>query len=232
MKSSSKGKGKGKEEVPGIMPNESLGDYNRRVESLLRPGVSRAIKDASRAGKINSKSKSKSADVDPSTSTSHDKSSKSGSKGKAKHDISDPPKLLPTQPNGIKRLNDIVTAPPSLLHLKGLKSSGNDGGSVWTARESGKEVLNLGQRRLLEVERERVVGLYRDMKARRLAESQAVGKGKGKGRGEKGKGENVEKGDKAMGKGKGIGGDAELNERREVGGKRKRGTKDEGMEDE
>lgn len=41
-----KGKGKGAYDVPSILPHESLGEYNRRVESLMRPDVNKAIKDA------------------------------------------------------------------------------------------------------------------------------------------------------------------------------------------
>ncbi|WVQ94702.1 hypothetical protein IAU59_001782 [Kwoniella sp. CBS 9459] len=37
---------KGKTKIPSILPNESLGEYNRRVEQLLRPGVNKAIQEA------------------------------------------------------------------------------------------------------------------------------------------------------------------------------------------
>ncbi|WVF66915.1 hypothetical protein IAT40_001658 [Kwoniella sp. CBS 6097] len=43
---SSKDNAKGKTKIPSILPNESLGEYNRRVEQLLRPGVNKAIQDA------------------------------------------------------------------------------------------------------------------------------------------------------------------------------------------
>lgn len=47
-KSKGQGQGKGKhaDALPRIMPNESLGAYNRRVEATLRGGVSQAIKSA------------------------------------------------------------------------------------------------------------------------------------------------------------------------------------------
>ncbi|OCF34706.1 hypothetical protein I317_03781 [Kwoniella heveanensis CBS 569] len=44
--SASENNPKGKTKIPSILPNESLGEYNRRVEQLLRPGVNKAIQEA------------------------------------------------------------------------------------------------------------------------------------------------------------------------------------------
>ena len=79
---------------------------------------------------------------------------------------------------GPRRLNDVAQAPPSLPKLKGMgKLQGGAGAGAGAAAGgadkkgtigSGRtDVLNVGQKRLLEEERERVIKQYRDIKAAR-----------------------------------------------------------------
>lgn len=77
---------------------------------------------------------------------------------------------------GPRRLNDVAQAPPSLPKLKGMSKmeaggkdhkSGEKGGKKAIVGASRTDVLNPGQKRLLEEERERVIKQYRDIKAAR-----------------------------------------------------------------
>ena len=186
-------KGKEKESLPKIRDNESLGDYNRRIESLLRPGVSKAIKSAQsvRTQQVRdakeAKQRRKQGIPDPAlakdTPTSANTDVKPGAKGKATdesddkpknrggkvHDVSDPAKEFKSTER--RRLNDIVQAPPMLAHLKkgmgpgGKKKASGGETSAWKA--TGRTPLNAGQVRILNAERERVVKAYREIKAER-----------------------------------------------------------------
>lgn len=188
---SRKGKEKEKEALPKIRDNESLADYNRRIESLLRPGVAKAIKSANtvrsqqeRNAKEAKKLRKKGV-ADPASVEQTDGETDGTQKRRSGvHDVSDPAKEFKTTER--RRLNDIVQAPPILPHLKkglgpgGKKKVGGGETSAWKA--TGRMPLNLGQERLLNAERERVVKAYREIKAEReqkraaarLAESQAA----------------------------------------------------------
>ncbi|ORY27631.1 hypothetical protein BCR39DRAFT_537509 [Naematelia encephala] len=177
-----------KVEIKKIMPHETLREYNQRVESTLRPGLNKAMKlarssDPSKKSKSNSKSKSQPQQDPTSTSTSTSASTSSSSLGKTKEF-----KPIP----GPRRLNDIVQAPPQLPSLRRTGGKGENKG-VWSSIGKGGAVLNAGQRRLLEVERERVVSVYREIKERREKEREderrereekSKSKGKGKGQGQ------------------------------------------------
>ncbi|WWD16861.1 hypothetical protein CI109_101293 [Kwoniella shandongensis] len=191
--------------IPSILPNESLGEYNRRVEEFLRPGVSKAIKEAAsikaaeeaafrrekkdrkkrtrierlvKLGKMpqaaldeldkemkNKAGKRKRGDEDEGSGSddNDDDGDKTTTKPREREEKSFKPIEAP------RRLNDIVQAPPSLPHLRKLGQEKKVGKGVYGAvgKGSGKDPLNAGQRRILEEERERVVKMYRDMKAAR-----------------------------------------------------------------
>ena len=85
---------------------------------------------------------------------------------------------------GPRRLNDIAQAPPSLPKLKGISGAGASAGGIagagaWnkganagggkkgTIGHGRTDVINAGQKRLMEEERERVIRQYRDIKAAR-----------------------------------------------------------------
>jgi hypothetical protein len=167
-------KGKGKEagkdtKVPRIMPHESLGDYNRRVEGLLRPGVANAIKSASLAAAQVRQNRS---DL-----SAEERSKGKRSSGEHNEEDSDDGVLKPNRPlrlfkekEGPRRLNDIVQAPPDIRKRK--RTDQQTG--VWQALGSKRNPLNAGQQRLLEVERERVIEKYREMKAVREAERSKI----------------------------------------------------------
>lgn len=157
-----KPKKKAKSELPKIAPNESLGAYNRRVEALLRGGVSSAIKKAetTRALQVKDAKEAKAARV-----------AKAQGKEEVVKDDEDKPvvpnrparefKELPTR----RRLNDVAQAPPALPRLK-VAEKGKD-----KSKREGRTPVNAGQARIMEAERERVVALYREMKAKKLEQS-------------------------------------------------------------
>ena len=122
-----------------------MGDYNRRIESLLRPGVAKAIKSANsvRTQQVRdakeAKQRRKQGIPDPALATTKDKATDSDAKSKSTtkpgdekeksnksggggggggkvHDVSDPAKEFKSTER--RRLNDIVQAPPMLAHLK------------------------------------------------------------------------------------------------------------------
>jgi hypothetical protein len=152
-----------KEGMPKIRDNESISDYNRRIESLLRPGVAKAIKSAN------------------SLKSSREKEAKQAKQKRKEgvHDVNDPAKEFRTVSS--RRLNDIVQAPPMLDHLrKGMGPGGKKKGtggetSAWKA--TGRLPVNVGQERLLNQERERVVKAYREIKAEREKERAKVREG-------------------------------------------------------
>ena len=68
-----------------------------------------------------------------------------------------------------RRLGDVAQAPPKLPKLRGFwgKTGATEGGGAIGGKMTGRSPLNVGQQRLLEVERERVIRMYREMKAAR-----------------------------------------------------------------
>lgn len=198
------GKGKlGKDGLPKIGQYESLGDYNRRIEALLRPKVSAAIKSAEHAkgqmvrDALDAKELRKAIAQGkmPAGSTVDDlkdaKSKVSGAKHKKDGAGDDEGEALkPNRPevqfaeaSQRRRVNDVVQAPPQLPKMRlAVKKDVGAGatGSAWGA--TGRTPLSAAQKRILDTERERVVGLYRDMKAKKEAEREAERSGKGKGK--------------------------------------------------
>jgi len=169
-----------KEGMPKIRDNESISDYNRRIESLLRPGVAKAIKSAnslksSREKEAKqAKQKRKEGQGIPEPEPEVEVKKRPGV-----HDVNDPAKEFRTVSS--RRLNDIVQAPPMLDHLrKGMGPGGKKKGtggetSAWKA--TGRLPVNVGQERLLNQERERVVKAYREIKAEREKERAKVREG-------------------------------------------------------
>lgn len=176
---SQKGDKPKKEALPKIRDNESISDYNRRIESLLRPGVAKAIKSANslkssrekeaKAAKLQRKQSQGVKEVEPEVV-------EEVKKRPGVHDVNDPAKEFRTVSS--RRLNDIVQAPPMLDHLrKGMGPGGKKKGtggetSAWKA--TGRLPVNVGQERLLNQERERVVKAYREIKAEREKERAKV----------------------------------------------------------
>ncbi|ODN77050.1 hypothetical protein L202_05590 [Cryptococcus amylolentus CBS 6039] len=196
-----KGKGKGKEALPKIMPQETLGEYNRRIESLLRPAVSSAIKTAEnqrqaevaderrgkkerkrrarleklvKEGKVDKKvleefeksvkeKKRKREQGKGGDSESEEEEEERGGKKQKQQQKEQKEFKAATSTSAPRRLNDIAQAPPSLPQLK---RAGEKSG-VYGAVSSGKMPLNAGQKRIMEEERERVINLYREMKAKK-----------------------------------------------------------------
>jgi hypothetical protein len=147
-----------------------LADYNRRIESLLRPGVAKAIKSANSVKSQQekeakqAKQKRKQGLVEPEVEAEPEVQ-----KRKGVHDVNDPAKEFKTVQR--RRLNDVVQAPPVLDHLKkGMGSGGkkkNVGGETSAWKATGRLPVNAGQERILAQERERVVKAYREIKAGR-----------------------------------------------------------------
>ena len=145
-----------REPIDGIRHGETLGEYNRRVEATLRPEVSRAMKQAN------------------ALKTAHERRKRSirdQRAGAFSDDVAaSKPDVVPREFAPIpapRRLNDIVHAPPVLPHLRkagGIKGVSESG----VFRATGRTPLNMGQMRILEEERERVIKRYREMKEAKL----------------------------------------------------------------
>lgn len=156
------------------MPHEKLGDYNRRIEGLLRPGVNKAIKSAktSKADQIKAKKDAKAAIAESGGNVEGEEYRKrkrlgSDEEGEYLEPENRPVKVFAPKP-APRRLNDIAQAPPQLPRLGRAEKNGaggQKGASVFTTL--GRDPLNAGQKRLLEEERERVVKRYREMKEER-----------------------------------------------------------------
>lgn len=156
----SKRQKKDKAELPKIAPNESLGEYNRRIEALLRPSVGGAIKkaEAARGAAKKQGEDEKKARV----------AKAQGKTGVEKEEVetevrfNKPEKSFAQKER--RRLNDVAQAPPSLPRLRMAEKPEKK------AKRSERDPLNAGQRRIMEVERERVVAMYRELKAKKEAE--------------------------------------------------------------
>ncbi|WWD08766.1 hypothetical protein V865_006879 [Kwoniella europaea PYCC6329] len=211
--STTNGKGKGKavdkSEIPKILPNETLGEYNRRIENLLRSGVSKAIKDAASTKALevaqanrDKKVRKRKAKLEKlikdgkvpkealekylkEVREKEEQRNDNHSKGKRKRDNEEDEELdgdgqgkqaRPAKEfkemEGPRRLNDIVLAPPQLPHLRksGEKKTSTKEAYSAIGKNSDKIPLNAGQKRILEEERERVVRMYREMKAKKEEE--------------------------------------------------------------
>lgn len=198
-----KGKGREKEGLPKILPQETLAEYNRRIEALLRPSVSQAIQkaesiraaeaaDLKRTKKENKRRARleklvKEGKVDKKVLDDFEKGVKEKKRKREMGDEGDSEeekdeeeavarsnqakketKTFAPMPQP-RRLNDIVQAPPTLPTLRKAKDKKEGKGVYGAVGNGGKMPLNAGQKRILEEERERVVRMYREMKAAREA---------------------------------------------------------------
>jgi len=180
-----------KTELPKIGEHETLAEYNRRIESLLRGGVASAIKaaESARGQQIQAAKEAKAERI---AIAQGKKPLPKTNKVESEDEDEEEAQIKPNRPERTfaelpqrKRLNDIVQAPPQLPRMRqAKKATGADApGSAWSA--TGRVPLSAAQKRILEEERERVVGLYREMKAKKEAEKQAERDEKAKGKGGK-----------------------------------------------
>ncbi|KAL1410143.1 hypothetical protein Q8F55_004146 [Vanrija albida] len=163
---------KKKAEQPKIGEHETLGEYNRRVEAAMRGGVSAAIKAAESA-------KGQAVRDAKAAKKARREAAAAAASGKKADD--DAEELKPNRPAvefaaapARKRLNDVAQAPPSLPRMRAAVKAGAGGGtSAWAASSASRTPLNAGQARLMEIERERVIAQYREIKARKEADREA-----------------------------------------------------------
>ncbi|WRT65345.1 uncharacterized protein IL334_002288 [Kwoniella shivajii] len=202
--------GDNKKKLPSILPHESLGEYNRRIEDLLRPGVSKAIKEAASVKALEEsnarkekKDRKKRVRIEKLVKDGklpkealeklilELKEKKDGKRKRNDNDDGDDQGDNPEDGDGDniqkqrpakefkqverpRRLNDIVQAPPQLQHLRRSntekKSTSAKDACSAVGKGSGKVPLNAGQKRILEEEREKVIQMYRDIKAKKEEE--------------------------------------------------------------
>jgi hypothetical protein len=190
-------KGKGKASIPKILPGESLGEYNRRLEDHLRPEVAGAIKAAAakkaadekeiwmqkkanrEAAKEAKARKERGEPAAPVVSSSTTSQIADKAKGKRKSILDDSDSDSDGPQSGKKQRKtefDTLPARKSLNDivqappsLPGLKRLKNAKvGSAFSA--NGRTPLNAGQKRLMEEERERVIARYRELKETKIRE--------------------------------------------------------------
>jgi hypothetical protein len=155
------------EELPKIAQHESLGEYNRRIEALLRPGVSGAIKKAEAArgaAKKAAEDEKKARIAKAQGKATEEEKEKGGEEAEVR--FNRPEKAFKTVER--RRLNDVAQAPPSLPRLRMAEKAGKKASAA--GKKAERDPLNAGQRRIMEAERERVVAMYREMKAKKEAE--------------------------------------------------------------
>jgi hypothetical protein len=184
--------------LPKIIPGESLGDFNRRLEDHMRPVVTQAMKDAN-AKKAEEERKlamekkarreaqqeakrrkdaglpqtEKGQTVEAeATSSKKDSSSK-----RTRDDEPEGEDESKTRKRGKTEFEkaptrhsilDVMTAPPVLPRLK--KQVKATPSSIFAP--IGRNPFNAGQQRLLEEERERVVARYRELKEKQRFEKE------------------------------------------------------------
>ena len=164
------------------MAYETLSAFNRRVEVAMRPSIDSAIR-ASKASSSKKKGAAKKAAPEAAEAAEveeEDVTSKEGGrgdkKGKAKATV-DPfvprPKPQHVEPKEFavasnkRSLTDIVTAPPT---LKKAKRGVEAGPSMHDPIPSGRMPVSGEIKKMMEMEREKAVRLYRELKERRELE--------------------------------------------------------------
>ncbi|THU91438.1 hypothetical protein K435DRAFT_759300 [Dendrothele bispora CBS 962.96] len=198
-KSKSK-KNEGTVTVKGILPRESLQHYNKRVEASMRPlvrsavqsslAVSRNAERKEREERHNKKQQQKpskqttrvSRKDDDGDDDNDDESSDSNrnperpANDNLKHTLSGKPKAteFETYSTSVpRRLNDIAQAPPQLKPVKARGQGKNADHETKTGtRKKNDEVLSMAQRHMMEVEREKAIQRYRELKAKREADKE------------------------------------------------------------
>ncbi|KAI0783520.1 hypothetical protein C8Q75DRAFT_695938, partial [Abortiporus biennis] len=166
-----------------ILPGESLGHFNRRVENSMKGLVKTAMQDSSAVARKARKEEEERAKNAPSSvsqahstikpiPTSQKPTSKLKPEYSSEHDDADEKskssktvkEFASVKTSAPKRLNDIVQAPPQLNKppraAKRLQMTNSEIGS----RSLRDGVLSMAQKAMLEEERERAIRLYREMK--------------------------------------------------------------------
>lgn len=171
-KGKQKEKEKGKPEIPKIGPNETLGEYNRRVEALMRGSVNKAIKSAEalkgqqiqalKAEKAARRAAALQGLPPPKPGSTLLANPLAPPKRKEASPSPEPEVKTFAEAPQRRRLNDVALAPPQLPKMRQAKKNPSEIGS--------KIPLNAGQKRIMEEERERVIKMYRDLKARKEQE--------------------------------------------------------------
>jgi hypothetical protein len=88
----------------------------------------------------------------------------------ARHDDDRPKEFATVSSAAPRRLNDIAMAPPELKKLpRGAATKRGGGGK---AAKAGVQVLSMAQRVMMETERENAIRRYREMKERKVKESE------------------------------------------------------------
>lgn len=158
-----------------MLPYESVGAFNRRVESTMRPSIDIAIKASKSANKKRAAKKTKLDD--PSVLADNELAgTTNATKGKSKEAI-DPliPKPKPqivrngptefARPSQIKNITDIAMAPPTLKKRKLVSTS--------DPLPAHRMPVSEGIRMAMERDREKAVQGYRVLKEKREAEQRA-----------------------------------------------------------
>lgn len=165
-----------------MLPYETLGEFNRRVEVALRPSIDSAIRGAKASSAKGKKDKAQ-AKKDRAAALLA-----AAADAKAKADDPDgtaaaKPKAAPVDPfvppvkerplkefaeaSQKRRIGDVAMAPPT---LKKARRGGDVDGSMHDAIPIGRMPMSEGLKKIMELEREKAVRLYRDLKEKRDAE--------------------------------------------------------------
>ncbi|VDC07328.1 unnamed protein product [Peniophora sp. CBMAI 1063] len=186
------GKGKEKAKVGGgstekkgemkIQPGESLAHFNRRVEDGMRGEVRAAMQSSSAHGRKARKQEEEAAAATKAANIA--KHAAKTQKRPASPDPEDntsapvdkhadkPKEFAKLQTTAPRNVNDIAQAPPTLSLKKATKlqaSAGPEG--LRGGKAAG--VLSMAQRAMMEVEREKAIKHYRELKEKKLAAAQA-----------------------------------------------------------
>ncbi|KAA1138463.1 hypothetical protein PGTUg99_014106 [Puccinia graminis f. sp. tritici] len=147
-----------------ILPGEGLGSFNRRVEAALRPKVTAVMKAAK--NKLATKKTDASGEASTATATaapikeasiaaeSVDEESPKGTTKPVKH-FAPRPSRFP--------ITDVAMEPPSLSLTKAMKKN------LASSAASSPLPISAAQKRSLELERDKVIKRYRQMKEERYA---------------------------------------------------------------
>ncbi|KAF8314952.1 hypothetical protein DL93DRAFT_2057807 [Clavulina sp. PMI_390] len=156
-----------------ILPGESLGHFNKRIEADFRPSVRAAVKSSSATIRRTVKDSKNTAISSKKSTITEDDSDPSGSSkptSSAKSLVGRDPRARKTEFESLPtktRLNDVAQAPP-ILSRATRKAPSKAAGS---AEALG---LSMAQKAAMEIERETVIRRYREMKEAQRAEAEAT----------------------------------------------------------
>ncbi|KIM20990.1 hypothetical protein M408DRAFT_81193 [Serendipita vermifera MAFF 305830] len=159
-----------------LLPGESLGSFNRRVEDNMRPQMRLAVQtgqaNARRQNAVEKEERAARKEAKSTAETQKDTKGKtqegsatplappSGKDARGKTEFDSVSSQKP------KRLNDIVAAPPdlqALLKKNKVLQKTKKGGEVF-----GKnDIISPEQKRMMEVEREKAIKRYRELKEKK-----------------------------------------------------------------